>query len=314
MAVRRAEPALDVAATAGPLAAIQQPSPARLDQLPFSRRHQVLWRLWRNKLGLLGLAIVVLVTLVALLAPWLAPRDPLAQALTQRFALPGSDGYPLGADAFGRDILSRLMFGGRISLAIGLSASVLALGIGVPLGMVAGFRGGWLDKLMMRLVDMLLAFPGILLAIVIVGALGPGLLNTLIAVSVTSIPFYLRLMRSTVLSVKELAYVDAARAAGATDGRILRTAILPAILPYVIVAFTISVGWLILEAAGLSFLGLGTQPPAAEWGSMLSEHRQYITIAPHTVYIPGFMILLVVVGLNLFGDALRDATDVTLRD
>lgn len=300
--------------TARPLPSARSGGRSALPDLPFSRRHPVIWRLWRNKLGLFGLSIVALVTLIAILAPWLAPKDPLAQALTLRFAPPGSPGYPLGADSFGRDILSRLMFGGRISLAVGLSASIIALGIGVPLGMLAGYRGGWVDRLMMRLVDMLLAFPGILLAIVIVGALGPGLQNTLIAVSITSIPFYLRFMRSTVLSVKEMMYVEASRAAGASDGRILRTAIFPAILPYVIVAFTISVGWLILEAAGLSFLGLGAQPPTPEWGAMLSENRQYITIAPHTVYIPGFMILLVVVGLNLFGDALRDATDVTLRD
>jgi peptide/nickel transport system permease protein len=303
-----------VSTTAPPLPSARTTGLPTVDQLPFSRRHPLLWRLWRRKLGLVGLGIVVLVALAAIFAPWIAPKDPLAQALTERFAPPGTDGYLLGADAFGRDILSRLIFGGRISLAIGLSASVAALGIGVPLGMLSGYRGGWLDGLMMRLVDILLAFPYILLAIVIVGALGPGLRNTLIAVSITSIPFYLRIMRSTVLSVRGLAYVEAARAAGASDLRIMGTAILPAILPYVIVAFTISVGWLILEAAGLSFLGLGAQPPSPEWGAMLSDHRQYITIAPHSVYIPGFMILLVVVGLNLFGDALRDALDVTLKE
>lgn len=284
------------------------------DRPPFSRRHPVLWRLWRRKLGLVGLGIVLLVALAAVFAPLLAPRDPIAQALTVRFAEPGSEGYLLGADAFGRDILSRLMFGGRISLAIGLTASVIALGVGVPLGMLSGYRGGWFDGLMMRLVDVLLAFPYILLAIVIVGALGPGLRNTLIAISITSIPFYLRIMRSAVLSVRGLTFVDAARAIGASDTHILRSAILPAILPYVIVSFTISVGWLILEAAGLSFLGLGAQPPTPEWGAMLSEHRQYITIAPHTVYMPGLLILLVVIGLNLFGDALRDALDVTLKE
>ena len=290
-----------------------EPLPAAAQQ-PFSRRHPVLWRLWRRKLGLAGLGIVLLVALAAVFAHWLAPRDPIAQDLTVRFAEPGTEGYLLGADAFGRDILSRLMFGGRISLVIGLSASVIALGVGVPLGMLSGYRGGRFDSLMMRLVDMMLAFPYILLAIVIVGALGPGLRNTLIAVSVTSVPFYLRIMRSTVLSVKSLAFVDAARAIGASDAHILRSAILPAILPYVIVSFTISVGWLILEAAGLSFLGLGAQPPTPEWGAMLSEHRQYITIAPHTVYTPGLLILIVVIGLNLFGDALRDALDVTLKE
>ncbi len=284
------------------------------EHIPFSRQHPVLWRLWRRKLGLVGLAIVVLVTLAAVFAPVIAPHDPLQQSLTNRFAGPGSSGYLLGADAFGRDILSRLIYGGRISLAVGFSASVIALGFGVPLGMLSGYRGGWLDSLLMRLVDMMLAFPYILLAIVIVGALGPGLRNTLIAISVTSIPFYLRIMRSAVLSVKSLTFVDAARAIGASDAHIMRTAILPAILPYVIVAFTISVGWLILEAAGLSFLGLGAQPPDPEWGAMLSEHRQYITIHPHTVYIPGLLILIVVIGLNLFGDALRDALDVTLKD
>jgi peptide/nickel transport system permease protein len=282
--------------------------------LPFSRRHPVLWRLWRRKLGLVGLAIVLAVAIAAVIAPWIAPHDPIEQTLRSRFLGPGSPGYLLGADSFGRDILSRLIYGGRISLAIGFSASIVALGIGVPLGMLSGYRGGLLDSLMMRLVDVMLAFPYILLAIVIVGALGPGLRNTLIAISITSIPFYLRIMRSAVLSVRELTFVEAARAIGASDARIMRTAILPAILPYVIVSFSISVGWLILEAAGLSFLGLGAQPPDAEWGSMLAENRQYITIHPHTVYIPGLIILIVVIGLNLFGDALRDALDVTLKE
>jgi peptide/nickel transport system permease protein len=285
-----------------------------VERLPFSRRHPVMWRLWRRKLGLVGLLVVLIVGLAAIFAPLVAPHDPLQQDLKQRFVGPGSDGFLLGADKFGRDILSRLIFGGRISLAIGFSASIVALGIGVPLGMMSGYWGGLLDGIMMRLVDIMLAFPYILLAIVIVGALGPSLRNTLIAVSVTSIPFYLRIMRSAVLSVRGLTYVDAARAIGASDARIMRTAILPAILPYVIVSFSISVGWLILEAAGLSFLGLGAQPPDAEWGSMLAEHRDYITIYPHTVYIPGLIILIVVIGLNLFGDALRDALDVTLKE
>jgi peptide/nickel transport system permease protein len=297
MAVSRASTLVDARSAAQPL----------VDRLPFSRRHPVLWRLWRRKLGLVGLMIVVVVGLAALFAPLVAPHDPLQQDLKQRFVGPGTSGYLLGADKFGRDILSRLIYGGRISLAIGFSASIVALGIGVPLGMMSGYWGGLFDGLMMRLVDVMLAFPYI-------GVLGPSLRNTLIAVSVTSIPFYLRIMRSAVLSVRGLTYVDAARAIGASDARIMRTAILPAILPYVIVSFSISVGWLILEAAGLSFLGLGAQPPAAEWGSMLAEHRDYITIHPHTVYIPGLIILIVVIGLNLFGDALRDALDVTLKE
>ncbi len=266
------------------------------------------------RLRLVGLALVALVAFAAIVAPWIAPRDPLAQSLTERFAPPGADGYPLGADAFGRDILSRLIFGGRISLAIGLSASVVALGIGVPLGMLSGYRGGWFDGLMMRLVDILLAFPYILLAIVIVGALGPGLRNTLIAVSVTSVPFYLRIMRSAVLSVRGLAFVEASRAVGASDGRILRTAILPAILPYVIVAFTISVGWLILEAAGLSFLGLGIREPMPSWGNMLSAAQKLEVLENYYwILAPGFLIFITVMAFNFLGDGLRDALDPKLR-
>jgi len=252
--------------------------------------------------------------MLAVFAPWVAPHDPSAQDLRARFATPGTEGYVLGADAFGRDILSRLMYGGRVSLTVGLLASFIALGIGVPIGMVAGYRRGWFDSVLMRVVDVLLAFPYLLLAIVIVGALGPGLRNTVIAVSITNIPFYLRVMRSAVLSVRGLTYVEAARSMGASDTRILLHAILPAILPFVIVSFSISVGWLILAAAGLSFLGLGAQPPSPEWGAMLAEHRQYMTISPHTVYIPGAVMVITVVALNLFGDALRDAFDVTLDE
>lgn len=283
-------------------------------RLTLARRHQTLWRFGRHKVGLVGATIVVVISLAAVFAPIVAPHDPLAQNLDARFAGIGEQGYVLGADGFGRDMLSRLIWGGRISLVIGLVASVIALGIGVPLGMLAGYRRGPFDSVAMRGMDMLLAFPYILLAIVIVGALGPGLVNTIIAVAITSIPFYARLMRSIVLTVRHQLFVDAAIALGASEVRILRTAIFPAILSYVIVAFTISVAWLILEGASLSFLGLGAQPPSPEWGAMLAESRQYVNIAPHTVLLPGLMLLLVASGLNLFGDALRDALDVTLKE
>ncbi len=282
--------------------------------IPFRVRHRATWSLLHSRTGLLGILILFTICMLAVFAPWVAPHDPSAQDLRARFATPGTEGYVLGADAFGRDILSRLMYGGRVSLAVGLLASFIALGIGVPIGMVAGYRRGWFDSVLMRVVDVLLAFPYLLLAIVIVGALGPGLRNTVIAVSITNIPFYLRVMRSAVLSVRGLTYVEAARSMGASDTRILLHAILPAILPFVIVSFSISVGWLILAAAGLSFLGLGAQPPSPEWGAMLAEHRQYMTISPHTVYIPGAVIVITVVALNLFGDALRDAFDVTLDE
>jgi peptide/nickel transport system permease protein len=258
--------------------------------------------------------MVLLVSLAAIFAPLIAPRDPIHQDLLARFAGIGQKGYLLGADSVGRDMLSRLIWGGRISLVIGLVAGVISLGIGVPVGMLAGYRGGWFDSVVMRVVDMMLAFPYILLAIVIVGALGPGLRNALAAVAVTNIPFSIRIMRGVVLTVKHQQFIDAAVALGASESRILRTAIFPAILPYVIVSFTVSVGWLILEGASLSFLGLGAQPPSPEWGAMLAESRQYLAIAPHTVILPGVMLLIVAVGLNLFGDGLRDALDVTLKE
>jgi peptide/nickel transport system permease protein len=197
---------------------------------------------------------------------------------------------------------------------VGFSATGIALGMGVPLGIVIGYFGGWFDTITMRIVDVMLAFPYLLLAIVIVGALGPGLFNAMLAVAITAIPFWIRLIRGMVLSFKEEQFVLAARTLGATDARIMRTAILPNISPYIIVAFSINVGYLILSAASLSFLGLGAQPPSPEWGATLAENRNYLTIAPHTVIVPGVAIFLVIIGLSLFGDALRDAFDVRLRE
>jgi peptide/nickel transport system permease protein len=268
----------------------------------------------RHKTGLAGTGLVLIVVLGSIFAPWLAPRDPIAQNLATRLAGVGDQGYLLGSDAFGRDMLSRLIWGGQISLIMGVVASVTAMSIGVPLGMVAGYRGGWFDTITMRIVEMLLAFPYILLAVVIVGALGPGLVNAIIAVAITSVPFYARLMRGIVVTVRHQQFVEATVAVGADELHVLRAAIFPAVLPYVIVAFTISVAWLILAGASLSFLGLGAQPPSPEWGAMLAESRQYVNIAPHTVLLPGLMLLLVAVGLNLLGDALRDGFDVTLKD
>lgn len=264
-------------------------------------------------MGLVAGVVVLLVCLLALAAEWVAPRDPIEQNLEERFAPIGKSGYILGSDAFGRDILSRLIWGGRVSLVTGLLAAMIALGIGVPVGMVAGYRGGRLDFVIMRLVDMLLAFPYILLAIVIVGALGPGLRNTIVAVSVTSIPWFVRVIRGIVLTVRHQQFVEATIAVGASDFRVLRKAILPSVVPYVILSFLMSIGWLILQGAGLSFLGLGAQPPTPEWGAMLAESRQYLSIAPHVVILPGLMLFVVAAGLNLFGDALRDAYDITLN-
>jgi len=278
------------------------------------RRHVAARRLWRDKVGTAGGVVFVLIVLAAVAAPVVAPTDPDAISLSDRFAPVGSDGYPLGADAFGRDLLSRIIWGGRASLAVGLSATLIAMSIGVLIGSVSGYMGGTADTVIMRVTDVLLAFPYILLAIVIVGTLGPGLFNAMLAVAISGIPFYIRLMRGMVVSLRQQQYVEAATAIGATHAAILRRAILPSIMPYIIVSFTINVGWLILEAAGLSFLGLGAQPPTSEWGAMLSEARSYVTVAPHAAIVPGIGIFVVVISLNLFGDALRDALDVRLRD
>ncbi len=278
------------------------------------RRNLAMRRLWRDKLGTAGGGVFLLIVVAALAAPWVAPANPDAISLSNRFAPIGSDGYSLGGDAFGRDLLSRIIWGGRASLTVGLSATLIAMSIGTLLGAISGYLGGKQDTVIMRVTDVLLAFPYILLAIVIVGALGPGLRNAMIAVSISGIPFYIRLMRGMVISLRQQQYVEAAQSMGATHARILRRAILPSIMPYIIVSFTINVGWLILEAAGLSFVGLGAQPPASEWGAMLAEARAYVTVAPHAAIVPGLAIFVVVISLNLFGDALRDALDVRLRD
>jgi peptide/nickel transport system permease protein len=303
--------AITIAPPVAPTLAGDRVKPARRT---FRREHPAVWRFLHHRTGMAGGLLVLLVVAGSVGAPVIAPRDPIAQNLLARLAPIGEQGYVVGADAFGRDMLSRLLWGGQISLVIGLVASVAAMSVGVPLGMLAGYRGGWFDTITMRGVEMLLAFPYILLAVVIVGALGPGLTNAIIAVAITNVPFYARLMRGIVVTVSHQQFVEATVSVGAGDAYILRRAIFPAVLPYVIVAFTMSVAWLILAGASLSFLGLGAQPPSPEWGAMLAESRQYVNIAPHTVLLPGLMLFLVAVGLNLFGDALRDALDVTLKD
>jgi peptide/nickel transport system permease protein len=262
----------------------------------------------------MGGALVVSIALAAILAPLVAPHDPDQVNLLLRTKPPGTPGFVLGTDIYGRDLLSRLIWGGRVSLTMGLAAMALSASIGISLGVLTGYLGGRLDTLVMRVVDVMLAFPYILLAIVIVATLGPGLLNTMLAIGIAGIAFYVRVMRGVVVSTREEVFVDATRSLGATDLYIMVRTILPALVPYIIVVCSLNVGFLILEAASLSFLGLGAQPPTAEWGAMLAEARQYVTVAPHVVLIPGLMILLVVVGLNLFGDGLRDAMDVHVME
>jgi len=261
-----------------------------------------------------GAIFLVLVTLTSLLAPVLAPHDPIEINLSMHLVPPGTPGYPLGADELGRDMLSRLIWGGRISLLIGFSAVMMAMILGVAIGLLAGYFGGWTDSVTMRLIDILMAFPAILLAITIVASLGPGLRNAMLAVSIVGIPYYARIVRGNTLSLREQEYIQAARVIGAADARIMIRHVFPNTLAPLIVAATLDVGWFIMAAAGLSFLGLGAQPPTAEWGVMLSTGRQFIRNAPHLSILPGSAIFLVVLALNFLGDGLRDALDPRLRE
>jgi peptide/nickel transport system permease protein len=271
-------------------------------------------RLRKQRLALIGGSVLLLLVLVALLAPLLAPHDPLAQDLYNRLQPPSLE-HPMGTDDFGRDILSRIIFGARISLRIGLVAITAALAVGTVLGLWAGYWGGAIDTVIMRLMDLLLAFPSILLAIAVVAVTGPGIDNAIMAVSVVLIPQFARLVRSSVLSVREMAYVEAARALGAGQARILFVSVLPNCMAPIIVQTTLSLGTAILDAAGLSFLGLGAQPPMPEWGAMLAEGRELLLEAPWVMTFPGLAIFAVVLALNLFGDGLRDALDPkTIRD
>ncbi len=262
----------------------------------------------KQRLGLIGGGVLCMLLLMALLAPVLAPYDPLAQDLYQRLQPPSTDHW-FGTDDFGRDILSRIVYGSRISLRIGLIAISQALTGGTLFGLVAGYRGGMVDMLIMRSMDLMLAFPSILLAIAIVAVIGPGIENAILAVSIVLVPQFARLVRSSVLTVREATYVEAARALGATESRLLFYSILPNCTAPLIVQTTLGMGTAILDAAGLSFLGLGAQPPVPEWGAMLSGGRELLLRAPWVMTFPGLAIFAVVLGLNLFGDGLRDALD-----
>jgi peptide/nickel transport system permease protein len=262
----------------------------------------------RHRLALVGAGLLALLVAMAVLAPLLAPHDPLSQDLYRRLQ-PPSTAHPLGTDDFGRDILSRIMYGARISLRVGLVSTLLALTVGSALGLAAGYRGGTVDTVVMRAMDIVLAFPSILLAIAIVAVLGPGLDNVMVAVSLVLVPQYARLVRASVLSIRQMAYVEAARALGASGARIVWATVLPNCAAPLIVQSTLSLGTAVLDAAGLSFLGLGAQPPAPEWGAMLSAGRELMLTAPWVMAFPGVAIFLVVLALNLLGDGLRDALD-----
>lgn len=270
-------------------------------------------RLKKNKMAMAGLVIIILLILVALFADFIAPYGFDDQNLKDRLQGPGPK-YLLGADAFGRDILSRIIYGSRISLQVGFIAVGIAVIIGGSLGAIAGYYGGKLDNFVMRAMDILLAIPSILLAISIVAALGPGLKNVMIAVGIGSIPSYARIVRASVLSIRDQEFIEAARAVGANDFRIITKHILPNSMAPIIVQATLGVAGAILSAAGLSFIGLGIQPPTPEWGAMLSSGREYIRDHWHVTTFPGLAIMITIFALNLLGDGLRDALDPRLKN
>lgn len=265
------------------------------------------WRFRRKPGAMIGAVILVLFILVAVFAPILAPMDPLEISQARR-AFP-SGTHLFGTDELGRDVLSRVIYGAQISLRVGLVAIGIALTVGTLLGVIAGYVGQWADSVIMRLTDIMLAFPGILLAIAIIAVLGPSLFNVMIAVGIESIPAYVRTARASTLSVKEMEYVVGARALGASHPRIVFRYILPNIVAPLIVLATVGIAGSILAAAGLSFLGLGAQAPTPEWGAMLSSARNFLREEWWMATFPGIAIMLVVLSLNLFGDGLRDILD-----
>ncbi len=269
-------------------------------------------RLRKNRAAMVGLVVIALLLAIGLLAPVLAPYSYYETSLGDRI-LPPSAAHWLGTDDLGRDVLSRILFGARISLLIGVLSVGISLAIGLPLGAVAGYVGGVVDSVIMRVMDVMLAFPSFLLAVMIAGILGPSLTNAMIAIGIVQVPRYVRILRASVLSVKAEPYVEAASALGVPSGRILARHVVPNCLAPLIVQSTLGVASAILEAAGLSFLGLGAQPPSPEWGAMLASGRNLLQVAPWVVTYPGVAILVAVLGFNLFGDGLRDALDPRLK-
>ena len=268
--------------------------------------------LLRQKSAVIGASILIFFIITAIFAPLIATHDPRDADVTARLKGWSQENY-FGTDKVGRDIFSRIVYGSRISIKIGLVAMTFSISIGALLGILAGYYGGWLDNSIMRVMDMMLAMPSILLAMVIVTILGQSLTNAIIAVSIVYIPQYARILRASVLTIREQDYVTAARAIGASDFRILTRAILPNCLAPLIVQATLGMGAAILDAAGLSFLGLGAEIGEPEWGAMLNENRALIRRAPWTVMTPGIAIFLIVLGFNLLGDALRDVLDPQVR-
>lgn len=273
-----------------------------------TQRQIMMRRLRQNRLAMVGLTIVVGLIVMAIIAPIISPHDPIEMQLANQFIPPGKD-HLLGTDEFGRDILTRIFYGARISLQVGIIAVGIAAVVGSLVGLCAGYFGKWFDLISQQIIDVMLAFPGLLLALGIIAVLGPSLRNVMIAVGLGSVPTYARLMRGQVLSLKEKDYVEAARALGARDWRILAVHILPNALSPIIVLASLGIASSILSAASLSFIGMGAQPPTPEWGAMLSSGRDYLRHEWWIATFPGIAIAITVFGFNVLGDGLRDAFD-----
>ena len=286
------------------------------DPNPSSRRQARLGQMWlawlrirRNQLAMAGLIIVGILLVVAALAPWIAPHDPFVQNLGNRLKPPGTSGYWLGTDDFGRDILSRIIYGARITLYIIALVAVTAPVLGLLVGTVAGYFGGWIDAVLMRLTDIFLAFPRLILALALVAVLGPGIENAVLAIALTAWPPYARVARAETLTVRNSDYIAAIRLQGASAPRIIAGHVVPMCLPSVIIRVTLDMAGVILIAAGLGFLGLGVQPPLPEWGLMISSGRKFLFEQWWVATMPGLAIFLVSLGFNLLGDGLRDVLD-----
>jgi len=271
------------------------------------------WRRFRTRrVAIVAAVVLLLIVLAAALAPWIAPYDPSAPDYQNVLAGP-SWTHLFGTDAYGRDLFSRVIWGGRISLWVGFISVAIGGAAGVILGLISGYLGGWVDSVIMRFCDVLLAFPGILLAIGIVAVLGPGVTNVIYAVAVFSVPVFARLVRGSTLALKQAVYVQAARSIGVRPVPLVLRHVLPGTLPGVIVYVSLRIGTAILTAASLSFIGLGAQPPSPEWGAMLADGRSYLGVADQVTIFPGLAILVTVLAFNLLGDGLRDALDQRLR-
>jgi peptide/nickel transport system permease protein len=286
-----------------------------LTDTPASRKQAALglaYRRWRrfvgNPLSVFGFAILIALVIVAIIGPWIAPHDPLRQVLSDRLLPPGSASHWLGTDQLGRDILSRIIYGSRLTLSIAILV-VVVVPIGLMIGTTAGFFGGWVDNVLMRITDIALAFPKIVLALAFAAALGPGVINAVIAISITAWPAYARLARAETLKLLQADFIQVARLQGASNLRILLRYVMPLCMSSVIVRATLDMAGIILTVAGLGFLGLGAQPPSPEWGFMVASGRNVLLDSWWVATIPGFAILLVSLAFNLLGDGLRDVFD-----